>query len=84
MADVLQAAEALIEFTYYAQYEVHTNKTLDAMKKALDRLHDKKDVFVRLEICEHFNFAKFHKMIHYFSMFKSLCTGDGTNTELPE
>ncbi|KAI0361041.1 hypothetical protein OH77DRAFT_1443024 [Trametes cingulata] len=81
---VLQAARGLVDFVYFAQYEVHTDTTLGLMQGALDRVHANKDVFLDMGIREHFNIPKFHSLIHYLQAIRSLGTLDGYNTEASE
>ncbi|KDR74234.1 hypothetical protein GALMADRAFT_70686, partial [Galerina marginata CBS 339.88] len=81
---VLRTMVAAIDFIYYAQLQVHTTKTLDALKRALEVFHANKDVFVRQGIREHFNIPKFHQMLHYFESIKSRGSADGFNTEASE
>ena len=81
---VLRAAIAVIDFIYYAQYQVHTSKTLLALKTALKTFHDNKDIFIREGIREHFNIPKVHQMMHYAEAIRSHGTADGYNTEASE
>ena len=81
---VLQTAVAVIDFIYYAQLHVHTSKTLDALERTLKEFHENKQVFIDLDIREHFNIPKVHQMIHYIQSIKSHGTADGYNTESPE
>lgn len=83
-SEVMEAARALLEFIYYAQFQLHTDHSLAAMQAALDAFHEHKDVFIRLGIREHFNIPKIHSMQHYVDMIRRLGTADGYNTELPE
>src|SRR6202044_829230 len=75
---------AVVDFIYYAQLRVHTSKTLEAWEKTLKVFHENKQVFIDLEICEHFNIPKVHQMLHYIQSIKSHGTADGYNTESPE
>ncbi|KAL1943791.1 hypothetical protein VTO73DRAFT_3609 [Trametes versicolor] len=81
---VVRAARALLDFSYLAQYHVHTDTTLDAMDDALHRFHLEKDIFVELEIRAHFNIPKLHSLSHYVKAVRSLGTLDGLNTETSE
>lgn len=83
-SEVVEATRALMEFIYYAQFQFHSDRSLDAMQAALDDFHMHKDVFIQLEVREHFNIPKIHAMQHYIYMIKELGTADGYNTELPE
>jgi Plavaka transposase len=81
---VLRTAVAVIDFIYYAQLRVHTSKTLEAWENALKLFHENKQIFVDLDIREHFNIPKVHQMVHYIQSIKSHGTADGYNTESPE
>ena len=43
---VLQAVIAVIDFIYYAQLQIHTSKTLLALKTALERFHENKELHI--------------------------------------
>ncbi|KAJ7844284.1 hypothetical protein B0H13DRAFT_2411826 [Mycena leptocephala] len=64
-ARVLTVVKALIDFIYYTQLQSHTVRTLNALQSALDTFHAHKQVFVDLNIREHFNIPKFHAIQHY-------------------
>lgn len=81
---VLRVAQALVDFIYYAQFQVHTTETLNMLRTALDTFHANKEIFVTLEIREHFNIPKVHSMLHYYEAIVAKGTLDGYNTELPE
>ncbi len=81
---VVRATRAILEFIYYAQFQTHTHDSLDAMQASLDEFHAHKDIFVELDVREHFNIPKVHSMQHYVDMIRSRGTADGYNTELPE
>ena len=55
---VLHTMVAAINFIYYTQLQVHTTRTLDALKKALEVFHENKDMFIQQGIHEHFNIPK--------------------------
>ncbi|KAG5644631.1 hypothetical protein H0H81_009458, partial [Sphagnurus paluster] len=42
------------------------------------------DIFVKLEIREHFNIPKLHSMVHYVDSIEALGSLDGYNSESPE
>ena len=75
---------ALVDFIYYSQLPSHTSETLDTLQKALDVFNANKEIFITLEIREHFNIPKFHSMRHYIDSIKSRGAADGFNTESPE
>jgi hypothetical protein len=81
---VLKTATAAIDFIYYAQFQVHTSKSLDAMANSLKVFHENKDIFIRAGIREHFNIPKVHSMVHYIEAIKSRGSADGFNSESPE
>ncbi|KAG2112395.1 uncharacterized protein F5147DRAFT_744599 [Suillus discolor] len=59
---VFQAARAVLDFIYYAQYQAHMDMTLMQMQDALDIFHANKEVFVELGLQEHFNIPKVHSI----------------------
>jgi Plavaka transposase len=81
---VLRTAVAVVDFIYYAQFQVHTSKTLAAMEEALNTFHENKDIFIRMEIRRHFNIPKLHQLLHYIEAIKSRGSADGYNSESPE
>jgi hypothetical protein len=58
--EVYAVARALIDFIYYAQFQSHTTKSLDALEKCLTTFHQHKDVLIKLGVREHFNIPKLH------------------------
>ncbi|KAJ6467139.1 hypothetical protein C8R47DRAFT_1303645 [Mycena vitilis] len=84
VARVLTVVKALIDFIYYAQLQSHTVRTLNALQSSLNIFHSHKQVFVDLQIREHFNIPKIHAMQHYVDSIRRLGTTDGYNTESPE
>ncbi|KAJ7250083.1 hypothetical protein B0H12DRAFT_1234544 [Mycena haematopus] len=81
---VLTVVKALIDFIYFAQLQSHTTRTLDALQASLDAFYADKQVFVELNIREHFNIPKFHSLQHYVDAIRRLGSADGYNTESPE
>jgi hypothetical protein len=81
---VIRAVRALLDFLYLAQYECHTSDTIDQLEDSLSVFHDNKDVFIDLEVREHFNFPKLHSLTHYMSSIKLFGTTDNYNTEQSE
>jgi hypothetical protein len=79
-----QAARALLDFCYYARWEQHDSKSLDAMEDALDAFHANKQVFIDLGVREHFNFQKLHSLEHYVRSIYLLGAADGYSTETSE
>ncbi|KAH9900748.1 hypothetical protein C8Q73DRAFT_636509 [Cubamyces lactineus] len=80
----LKAIRALLDFTYYAQYEVHSDETLARMQKALNTFHRHKRALIALGVREHFNIPKLHSLIHYVKAIQQLGCLDGLNTETSE
>ncbi|KAJ6562801.1 hypothetical protein DFH09DRAFT_920645 [Mycena vulgaris] len=83
-ARVLTVVKSLIDFIYYAQFQSHTSRTLDALQSSLDTFHANKDILIELGIREHFNIPKLHSLQHYVDAIRSLGSADGYNTEAPE
>ncbi|KAL0960754.1 hypothetical protein HGRIS_005776 [Hohenbuehelia grisea] len=81
---VQQTATAILDFIYLSQLQSHTSTTLAALDNALETFHQHKDIFIRLNVREHFNIPKIHQMVHYVASIKSRGTADGYNTESPE
>jgi hypothetical protein len=81
---ILKTVIAAIDFIYYAQFQLHTSKSLEAMSNSLRVFHENKDIFIRLGIREHFNIPKLHSILHYIEAIKSRGSADGFNTESPE
>ncbi|KAG1906491.1 uncharacterized protein F5891DRAFT_941482 [Suillus fuscotomentosus] len=81
---VFQAARAILDFIYYAQYHAHTDTTLMRMQEALNVFHANKAVFIEHGLREHFNIPKVHSMCHYVQSIRSLGSADGFNSESPE
>lgn len=81
---VLQASRSLLDFVHLAQYRSHTDDTLTALQEALNDFHRLKEVFVDLGCRNHFNFPKFHSLVHYTDTIRALGSLDGLNTETSE
>ncbi|KAG6905181.1 hypothetical protein DXG01_004384 [Tephrocybe rancida] len=81
---VLTVGHALLDFIFYAQYQLHTSETLNTLQSTLDTFHANKEVFIELECREDFNFPKLHSMIHYVEAIRALGSADGYNSEAPE
>ena len=78
------AVRSILDFLYLAQYPVHTTKTLELMKDALDCFHDNKVIFVDLGIRSNFNIPKLHALLHYSESIRLFGTTDNYNTEYTE
>ena len=81
---VLTVARSLLDFIYYAQFQLHTSKTLEKLEKCLKTFHENKHIFIELEIRKHFNIPKLHAIQHYVEGIRWLGSADGYNTESPE
>ena len=81
---VLTVVCALMDFIYYAQFQLHTSKTLDAMQSCLDTFHLYRDVFIELGLCEDFDIPKFHAMQHDIAAIRALGGADRYKTEFLE
>ncbi|KAK0189620.1 hypothetical protein F5146DRAFT_1103764 [Armillaria mellea] len=81
---VLMAVRAVVDFIYFALLHSHMSGTLAALLQALDNFHKYKDVFVELEVQDHFNILKIHAMEHYVHLIGLFGSADGFNTESPE
>ena len=81
---VLTVVHALTDFIYYAQFQLHTSDTLDAMQNCLNTFHFHKVVFIKLGLHEDFNMPKFHAIQHYVNAIRALGSADGYNTEFSE
>ncbi|KAG1887742.1 hypothetical protein F4604DRAFT_1877525 [Suillus subluteus] len=81
---VLVVARSILDFSYYAQLQIHTTEMLEALQTTLDVFHANKDILKELAIREHFNIPKLHQLTHYVQSIMLLGTADGFNTELPE
>lgn len=79
----LVAIRALLDFFILAQYDTHTEESLELMEESLSAFHkNKHHAFGNQR--DQFNFPKLHSLVHYTSAIRSLGTLDGYNTELPE
>lgn len=81
---VLKAVRGLLDFVYYAQYEVHSDTTLADMRQALGTFHRNKSALIELGAREHFNIPKLHSLIHYVDAIIQVGCLDGVNTENSE
>ena len=81
---VLLAVRSLLDFIYYAHFEIHTSESLAHLETAWRTFHHNKQVFLDLGVRDDFNFAKLHSLGHYLRAILRLGSADGYNTEGPE
>ena len=81
---LLQALWALMDFTFIAQYPVHSEETLELLEDVLSQFHESKSIFIDLQIRQHFNLPKLHFASHYVDLIKLYGTTDNFNTEYTE
>ncbi|KAG8919803.1 hypothetical protein FRC02_001369 [Tulasnella sp. 418] len=83
---VINAALALLDFLYMAQYQSHSDDTLVYVKDALYRFHLYKKVFIKLGARDgnNFNLPKLHSLLHYVGAIKLFGTMDNYNSETTE
>jgi hypothetical protein len=84
VSQVLLIARTILDFSYYAQLQIHTNEFLNCLKNALSVFHANKNILLDLEVREHFNIPKLHQLSHYIQSILLFGTTNGFNTELPE
>ncbi|KAJ6550701.1 hypothetical protein B0H10DRAFT_2379627 [Mycena sp. CBHHK59/15] len=81
---VQRAIRGVNDFIYYAHFETHCDESLAKMDEAWAYFHANKEVFKELQICDHFDINKIHKIKHYTDSIRSRGTADGYNTENTE
>src|SRR5277367_5471569 len=57
-AQVLRAVQGVIDFIYYAHFEVHTDESLRRLDDVWLQFHQNKKIFEDLKIRQHFNISK--------------------------
>ncbi|KAG1867727.1 hypothetical protein F4604DRAFT_1682509 [Suillus subluteus] len=77
-------ARAILDFSYYAQLQMHTAESLDGLESALAVFHTNKDILQELEVRKHFNIPKLHQISHFVKSITLFGSTDSFNTELPE
>ena len=82
--ETLIIIRAIVDVIYYAQLQLQTSKTLDALESCLKTFHAHKELLIKLEIHQHFNILKLHTIVHYLTAIQALGSTDGYNTESPE
>ena len=73
-----------MDFTFIAQYPVHTGETVEFMEDALLQYHENLSIFCDLGLRRHFNLPKLHFASHYGDLVKLFGTTDNFNTENTE
>ncbi len=81
---LVRAVRAILDFLYLARYPAHTSHTLSALRAALQRFHENKDIFVQLGIRLHFKLPKLHSLEHYVDSIKLFGTTDNYDTQYTE
>ncbi|KAJ7789248.1 hypothetical protein B0H14DRAFT_2945102 [Mycena olivaceomarginata] len=81
---LVEAVRGVLDFTFIAQYPMHTTETLGRLEDARMLFHRNKDIFVDLGIREGFNLPKLHSMEHYPETIMNFGTSDNYNTEYTE
>ncbi|KAG1874425.1 hypothetical protein F4604DRAFT_1880885 [Suillus subluteus] len=66
---VLVVTCSILDFSYYAQLQIHTTEMLEALQTTLDVFHANKDILKELAIREHFNIPKLHQLTHYMTLW---------------
>ena len=86
----LKFTRALIDFIMFAQYRFHDEFILQYLNVVLKRMNFFKKIFRHLRFAnvefenEHFNFFKFHVMIHYSNFIRRYKTTNKFNTSHDE
>jgi Plavaka transposase len=88
---ILLYARAVLDFLTMAQYRSHDQETLEYMRLALYQMDKLKWVFscYRTNLKDskeagHFNFPKFHSVVHYPDFIRLYGTADGVDTSHSE
>ncbi|KAG6862763.1 hypothetical protein C0991_010306, partial [Blastosporella zonata] len=81
---VIQCVRGILDFIYYAQFEVQTDETLAQLDAAWVAFHENKKVFEELGVREHFNISKIHNIKHYLDSIRALGPATGFNTKATE
>ncbi|KAL6302633.1 hypothetical protein BKA93DRAFT_696014, partial [Sparassis latifolia] len=82
--EVTCAVRSVLDFIYYAHFEMHSEDSLAKLEAAWCNFHRYKHVFVREGIRKNFDIPKVHSAEHYPLSIRSLGTADGYSTEGPE
>ncbi|GBE88896.1 hypothetical protein SCP_1403040 [Sparassis crispa] len=82
--NVTCAVRAILDFIYYAHFELHSEESLKKLEHSWLEFHRYKQVFVNEGIRDDFNIPKVHSSEHYPYSIRYLGTADGYSTEGPE
>jgi hypothetical protein len=81
---LIAAVHMVLDFIYLAQFGAHSSTSLMHLESSLTHIHNNKDIFVNLKICEHFNMPKIHGLMYYSPSIHLFGTTDNYNTEQME
>ena len=81
---IVKAASAMLDFVSLTHLLTHTTYSLKQKTDILKDFYWFKDAFKATCVCQHFNIAKIHSMMHYVEAIKSHGTADVFNSELHE
>ncbi|KAH7102016.1 hypothetical protein BKA62DRAFT_617982 [Auriculariales sp. MPI-PUGE-AT-0066] len=80
----VQAATAILDFLYVAQYQCHSDDSLSDLSAALEEFHKLKKIFKTHNVRSDFDLPKLHALQHYVRSIRELGTTDNYNTEATE
>ena len=81
---VMAVVWSLVDFIYFPQFQLHSDKTLTSLQSCLDTFHQNKDIMIKLKVHNDFNIPKIHSLLHYIECIHALCSPNGYNMEAPE
>lgn len=81
---VIRAVRALLDFLHLARYPAHTSDTLVLLRRALQRFHENKHIFVTLGARANWKLPKLHSLDHYLLSIMLFGTTDNYNTQYTE
>ncbi|CDO75316.1 hypothetical protein BN946_scf184716.g2 [Trametes cinnabarina] len=53
---VVSAVSSILDFIFLTHFEAHTDNSLDALHQSWQDFHEHKAIFIKLGICDNFNF----------------------------
>ncbi|EJD38782.1 hypothetical protein AURDEDRAFT_17691, partial [Auricularia subglabra TFB-10046 SS5] len=80
----VRCTRALLDVTMMAQYECHSDDTVDDFKGAVTAFHEDKDVFLETGACKSLNLPKLHALHHYPDGIRLFGSLNKCNTEIGE